>query len=185
MTIEEQTDTTNALVELNAPTIVLTASEMYIDADSVSLNADSNIYLDANTDITLNASTDITLDANTDISLNADSNISLNADSNISLNADSNIYLYAHTDISLYADSNIYLYASTDISITGDSGVYIATPKLILNGALELWAIDSATLYATTPYDGTIRYCSDCTSNGITGKLVMRLGSMWRRLAFE
>ena len=131
MSIEEQTDTTNAEVNLDAPTIDLTAS--------------------------------------TDISLNAYSNIYLNADSNISLNA----------------DSNIYIGASNRINITGDSGVYIATPKLILNGALELWAIDSATLYATSAANGTIRYCSDCTSNGITGKLVMRLGSMWRRLAFE
>ena len=96
MTIEEQTDTTNAEVNLNAPTL----------------------------------------------ELNASSNISLNADSNIYLIADSNIYLIANTDISLNAN--------TDISITGDSGVYIATPKLILNGALELWAIDSATLYATS-----------------------------------
>jgi len=137
MSIEEQTDTTNAEVSLDAPTIVLTASDMVIDADSVSLNA------------------------STDISLNADSNIHINA------------------------DSNIYIGANQHTSITGDSGVYIETPILILNGALELWEIDSATLYATTPYDGTIRYCSDCTSNGITGKLVMRLGSMWRRLAFE
>ena len=137
MTIEEQTDTTNALVELNAPTIVLTASEMYIDADSVTLNA------------------------HTDITLNADSNISLNA------------------------DSNIYLNANQYTSITGDSGVYIATPKLILDGALKMIGIDSATLYATSAANGTIRYCSDCTSNGITGKLMMYIAAMWRRLAFE
>ena len=116
MSIEDQTDTTNAEVNLDAPNIDLTA--------------------------------------NTDINLNADYNIYLNAHTDITLNADSNIYLNANTDITLNADSNIYIGASNRIYITGDGGVniatdsvlnlyalnrtYIGTPKLILNGALEL-----------------------------------------------
>ena len=179
MSIEEQTDTTNAEVNLNAPTINLTASH------KVSVNSGQNITLNANTDITLNANRDITLNANTDITLNADSNITLNADSNITLNADSNIYIGASNRINITGDSLVHIETDSVLDLYALGRTYIATPKLILNGALELWAIDSATLYATSAANGTIRYCSDCTSNGITGKLVMYLGAMWRRLAFE
>ena len=179
MSIEDQTDTTNAEVNLDAPNIDLSAST------DINLNADSNIYLNADSNIYLNASTDITLNANTDITLNADSNIYLNASTDISLNANTDITLNADSNISLNADSNIFIGASNRINIIGDSGVYIATPKLILDGALKMIGIDSATLYATSAENGTIRYCSDCTSNGITGKLVMYIAAMWRRLAFE
>lgn len=161
MSIEEQTDTTNAAVNLNAPTLALNASDMAIDADSVSVNASHKV------------------------SVNSGQNITLNADSNIYLNADSNIYIGASNRINITGDGGVNIATDSILHLYALDRTHIQTPKLILDGALEMIGIDSATLYATTPYDGTIRYCSDCTSNGITGKLVMRLGSMWRRLAFE
>ncbi len=44
---------------------------------------------------------------------------------------------------------------------------------------------DSVTIYATTPAAGTTYYCSDCSGNGVTGRIVSYFGSLWRRLTFE
>lgn len=45
--------------------------------------------------------------------------------------------------------------------------------------------LDSATIYALTPTLGTQYYCTDCTGNGITGRIVAYIGAAWRRLLFE
>lgn len=45
--------------------------------------------------------------------------------------------------------------------------------------------LDSATIYALTPTPGTQYYCSNCTGNGITGRIVAYIGAAWRRLTFE
>jgi hypothetical protein len=45
--------------------------------------------------------------------------------------------------------------------------------------------LDSATIYALTPTLGTQYYCTDCTGNGITGRIVAFIGAAWRRLLFE
>lgn len=153
MSIEEQTDTTNANVNLNAPTIELTASDMAIDADTVSINTIHKVIV--------------------------------NSGQNITLNADSNIYIDASNHTVITGDSGVNISTDSLLNIYALDRTYVATPKLILNGALELYSIDSATLYATSAANGTLRYCSDCTSNGITGKLVMYIAAMWRRLAFE
>ena len=44
---------------------------------------------------------------------------------------------------------------------------------------------DSATIYALTPAEGTSYFCTDCTGDGITGRIVTYIGAMWRRLKFE
>lgn len=44
---------------------------------------------------------------------------------------------------------------------------------------------DSATIYALTPSTGTQYYCTDCTGNGITGRIVAFIGAAWRRLKFD
>lgn len=45
--------------------------------------------------------------------------------------------------------------------------------------------LDSATIYALTPTLGTQYYCTDCTGNGITGRIVAYIAAAWRRLLFE
>lgn len=45
--------------------------------------------------------------------------------------------------------------------------------------------LDSATIYALTPTLGTQYYCTNCTGNGITGRIVAYIASAWRRLTFE
>lgn len=44
---------------------------------------------------------------------------------------------------------------------------------------------DSATIYAITPTPGTTYYCSNCSGNGVTGRIVCFIGSLWRRLSFQ
>lgn len=45
--------------------------------------------------------------------------------------------------------------------------------------------LDSATIYTLTPDNGTQYYCTDCSGNGITGRIVAFIGAAWRRLTFE
>lgn len=45
--------------------------------------------------------------------------------------------------------------------------------------------LDSASIYALTPTVGTQYYCTNCTGNGITGRIVAYIGAAWRRLTFE
>ena len=44
---------------------------------------------------------------------------------------------------------------------------------------------DSATIYALSPIGGTTYYCTDCSGNGATGRVVSFIGSLWRRLSFN
>ncbi len=44
---------------------------------------------------------------------------------------------------------------------------------------------DSATIYALSPDEFTLYSCTDCTGNGITGRIVAYIGAAWRRLTFE
>jgi len=46
-------------------------------------------------------------------------------------------------------------------------------------------ASDSATIYALTPANGTTYFCSDCSGDGVTGRIVSYFGSLWRRLKFD
>lgn len=46
-------------------------------------------------------------------------------------------------------------------------------------------SIDSVSVYATTPAEGTMVHCNDCTGNGITGRIIAYIGAAWRRLNFE
>lgn len=45
--------------------------------------------------------------------------------------------------------------------------------------------LDSVTIYALTPANGTVAYCNNCTGSGITGRIVAYIGSAWRRLTFN
>jgi len=45
--------------------------------------------------------------------------------------------------------------------------------------------LDSVTLYALTPTNGTLAFCNNCTGSGITGRIVAYIGAAWRRLTFE
>lgn len=44
---------------------------------------------------------------------------------------------------------------------------------------------DSVTIYALTPRPGTQYYCTDCSGDGITGRILAYIGAAWRRLTFE
>lgn len=44
---------------------------------------------------------------------------------------------------------------------------------------------DSATIYALSPDEFTLYSCTNCTGNGITGRIVAYIGAAWRRLIFE
>lgn len=57
--------------------------------------------------------------------------------------------------------------------------------KNLYTKGIMLTGVDSATVYALTPSKGAIYYCTDCTGDGITGRIVTYIGAMWRRLAFE
>lgn len=54
-----------------------------------------------------------------------------------------------------------------------------------VRGDFHLGATDSVSIYATTPADFTIRSCSDCSGNGVLGRLLIFIDSAWRRLTFE
>ena len=56
--------------------------------------------------------------------------------------------------------------------------------KLFTKGVM-LTGVDSATIYALTPQEGAVYHCTDCTGDGITGRIVTYIGAMWRRLKFE
>lgn len=44
---------------------------------------------------------------------------------------------------------------------------------------------DSVTIYALIPDNGTTYYCTDCSGNGVTGRIVSFFGAAWRRQLFE
>jgi hypothetical protein len=44
---------------------------------------------------------------------------------------------------------------------------------------------DSANIYASTPAEFTTMFCSDCSGDGITGRIVAYIGAAWRRLKFD
>lgn len=50
---------------------------------------------------------------------------------------------------------------------------------------VNISASDSVSIYATTPAEFTIRSCSDCSGNGITGRLLAFIASAWRRITIE
>jgi len=45
--------------------------------------------------------------------------------------------------------------------------------------------LDSVTIYALTPANGTMTYCNNCTGSGVTGRVVVFINSAWRRLQFD
>jgi len=45
--------------------------------------------------------------------------------------------------------------------------------------------LDSAFIYSLAPSKPALVFCSDCTGNGITGRIVAYIGAAWRRLTFE
>lgn len=45
--------------------------------------------------------------------------------------------------------------------------------------------LDSATIYALSPANGTMTYCNNCTGSGVTGRVVVFINSAWRRLTFN
>jgi len=71
---------------------------------------------------------------------------------------------------------------------TGASNGYVLTSDATGNaswGVTSFTTADSATIYATTPTAGTTYYCSNCSGNGVTGRIVSYFGSLWRRLSFD
>ena len=52
-------------------------------------------------------------------------------------------------------------------------------------GVTAFTPLDSLTIYALTPSESTTYFCTDCTGDGITGRIVTYIGAMWRRLKFE
>ena len=52
-------------------------------------------------------------------------------------------------------------------------------------GATSFTTSDSATIYALTPANGTSYFCSDCSGDGITGRIVSYFSSFWKRLKFD
>lgn len=53
------------------------------------------------------------------------------------------------------------------------------------NGISTFATLDSAFIYSKTPSNGSVVYCSDCSGDGITGRLLSYIGAAWRRLTFE
>jgi hypothetical protein len=45
--------------------------------------------------------------------------------------------------------------------------------------------LDSVTLYALTPANGTLAFCNNCTGSGVTGRVLAFINSAWRRLQFD
>ena len=45
--------------------------------------------------------------------------------------------------------------------------------------------LDSVTIYALSPANGTMTYCNNCTGSGVTGRVVVFINSAWRRLTFN
>lgn len=52
-------------------------------------------------------------------------------------------------------------------------------------GGMSIAVADSFTIYAISPPSGTIIFCSDCSGNGITGRILAFIDAAWRRLSFE
>ena len=52
-------------------------------------------------------------------------------------------------------------------------------------GLVSYAELDSVTIYALTPTKNATVYCSDCTGNGIVGRILSYIGSAWRRLSFN
>lgn len=52
-------------------------------------------------------------------------------------------------------------------------------------GLIHYAELDSATIYALTPAINATTYCTNCSGNGITGRILSYIGSAWRRLLFE
>ena len=52
-------------------------------------------------------------------------------------------------------------------------------------GATTYTALDSVSIYALTPTEGTVYRCTDCDANGLTGaSIVSYLASAWRRIFY-
>lgn len=64
-------------------------------------------------------------------------------------------------------------------------GTSSLTAKLQVNGDVRIEGTDSVTIYAKTPPNGTFEYCTNCSGNGITGRLLGYIASAWRRFTIE
>jgi hypothetical protein len=71
-----------------------------------------------------------------------------------------------------------------DVLLSNDLGD-TATAKLHVKGDVRIEGTDSVTIYAFTPAAGTFQYCTDCTGNGIVGRLLGYIGGLWRRFSIE
>ncbi len=78
---------------------------------------------------------------------------------------------------------------SSKVKLVDDAilGIYSDAVKWRIDssGLFTIGSLDSATIYALTPASGTEVFCSNCTGNGITGRILSYIGAAWRRLLFE
>jgi hypothetical protein len=78
---------------------------------------------------------------------------------------------------------------SSKVKLVDDAilGIYSDAVKWRIDssGLFTIGSLDSATIYAIAPVNGTQVFCSDCTGNGITGRIVAYIGAAWRRLLFD
>lgn len=81
--------------------------------------------------------------------------------------------------------TNDTIRASIDYAGNFVIGTGTPTAKLHVNGDVRIEGTDSVTIYAKTPSNGTFEYCTNCTGNGITGRLLGYIGSAWRRFTIE
>ncbi|MFN8322173.1 MAG: hypothetical protein U0T74_05895 [Chitinophagales bacterium] len=102
--------------------------------------------------------------------------------------AQSKLYAYSNNGFSFKNVTNpSNLNESDSITIRMDSVAIMETnlPAIQFGNAITYFSSDSATIYATTPTPGTTYYCNNCSGNGVTGRLVCYIGSLWRRLKFD
>ena len=92
----------------------------------------------------------------------------------------------AHSSALSVSPSNIYLGSSSLTYPTGASNGYVLQSDnngVGTWGATKYTSLDSVSIYALTPTEGTVYICSDCAANGLTGaSIVSYLASAWRRI---
>lgn len=90
--------------------------------------------------------------------------------------------------ITLFDAVQVHAIDNTDtlaFSVTSWNGSDIPNFQVWRNGINTFGSNDSATIYSKTPPEGSIVFCSDCSGNGITGRILAFIGAAWRRLTFE
>jgi hypothetical protein len=79
-----------------------------------------------------------------------------------------------------------YINSDSITTIAADEELNLSAPITNVQGSLiNLAGLDSAAIDGLTPAAGYFIYCTDCTGNGLTGRLLLHDGTAWRRLSYE